>query len=223
MAAHGGDHDEVRPGPDAPALERAGYAWGRLENALNLIAGLSIFGIMIVGVVQIVTRSVSSGLHDIWPAIQPFAISGYIDWIEFIAVLYALLGIAYCQRLGGHIRMEIALASIKGRARWALECFGVALTLGITLLLTEATFENFLRAYLNGDSSMDIRLPLWPSKLVVPLALAVLAVRLALQLWGYLRLLIHPHERPIGVPLVLTPDEAAQQEIEEIVDTGRGA
>ena len=35
---------------------------------------------------------------------------------------------------------------------------------------------------------MDIKLPLWPAKLVVPLMLTVLLARLALQLWGNLRL-----------------------------------
>lgn len=215
MAGLGVASEETRPPSDAHSLAKIDYRWGRLEGALNFIAAISIFGIMIVGVVQIVTRVVSGALHDLWPDIPPFAIYGYIDWIEFIAILYAVLGIAYCQRMGSHIRMEIVLASLHGRWRWGLELFGIVLALFVTVLLTYASFENFLRAYINGDSSMDIRLPQWPSKLIVPIALAVLAVRLVLQLWGYGRLLLRPDATPLAVPMVMAPDEAARLEIEE--------
>jgi len=215
VAGHGAAADDKKPPRDAHPLLRADWHWGRLEGALNLIAAVSIFAIMVLGVLQIASRVGSAGARELWPEFPPIAIHGYIDWIEFVAVLYALLGIAYCQRLGGHIRMEIVLASIRGRARWLLELLGIALALAITLLLVHATFENFLRAWINGDSSMDIRLPQWPSKLVVPVALAVLAVRLALQLWGYARLVLWPTALPMAVPLVVTADEAARQEIAE--------
>jgi TRAP-type mannitol/chloroaromatic compound transport system permease small subunit len=40
-------------------------------------------------------------------------------------------------------------------------------------------------ALFSRDSSIDIGLPLWPAKLVVPLAFTLLWLRLVLQLWGY--------------------------------------
>lgn len=196
-------------------MARYDHSFGRLENLLNVAAGLSIFGIMVLGVLQIAARGISGALHQIWPSIQPFAIHGYIDWIEFIAVLYAVLGVAYCQRVGGHIRMDVVIGLLRGRALWIAEAFAVLLALAITLVLVEATFENFWRAFTKGDSSMDIRLPQWPSKLIVPLALATLALRLALQLWGYARLVADPSRAPLAVPVILTTEEIAQAEIEE--------
>ena len=53
---------------------------------------------LFLGVVQIVGRTVFD-----------FAIHGYIDWIEQSSSLFAFLGIAYAQRLGSHIRMDITL------------------------------------------------------------------------------------------------------------------
>ena len=187
----------------------------KLEDALNLVAAVAIFGVMAFGVAQIVSRSVSNILHELVPAIPPFAIYGYIDYVQFIAVLYAMLGIAYCQRLGGHIRMEIVLGLMRGRVLWALEALAVLLGAVVTVFLIWGTWDNFHNAWARGDSSMDINLPLWPAKLVVPLMLAVLLWRLLLQLWAYLALVGKPYAEQVGVPRIEDAKEAARREIED--------
>jgi TRAP-type C4-dicarboxylate transport system permease small subunit len=143
------------------------------------------------------------------------AIHGYIDYIQFIAIFYGMLGLAYCQRHGGHIRMEIVLASMRGRLVWAFESLATVVAIAVTLLLIIGTWDNFYNAWSKGDSSMDIKLPLWPAKLVVPLMLTVLLGRLALQLWGYLRLFANPAQVPLAVPVAETVEQAARREIEE--------
>ncbi|MEW6690640.1 MAG: TRAP transporter small permease [Pseudomonadota bacterium] len=203
------------PPRGAPWLARLDGWAARLENALNLIAAVAIVGVMLFGVAQIVSRSVSGGLHQLAPAIPPIAIYGYIDYIQFIAVLYAILGIAYCERLGGHIRMDILLGTLRGRALWAVEALAVLLAIAVTLLLIGGTWENFYNAWDKGDSSMDIGLPQWPSKLMVPLMLAVLLVRLVLELWGCLRMLRDPARAPLAVSRVESAAEHARHEIEE--------
>jgi hypothetical protein len=62
---------------------------------------------------------------------------------------------------------------------------------------------------------MDIKLPLWPAKLVVPIALATLWLRLLLQFAGYIRLFLDPRQPPIAVPMVQTAADAARKEIDE--------
>jgi TRAP-type mannitol/chloroaromatic compound transport system permease small subunit len=85
----------------------------------------------------------------------------------------------------------------------------------VTLLLIGGTWEHFYNAWDKGDSSMDIGLPQWPSKLVVPLMLVVLLARLALQLWGCLRMLRDPQSAPLAVSRVESAAEHARREIEE--------
>ncbi len=189
----------------------------KLEDALNFVAALAIFGVMAFGVAQILSRSISNGLHSLVPSIPPFAIYGYIDYVQFIAVLYAVLGIAYCQREGGHIRMEIVVGMMRGRAQWLVEGLAVLLGLVVTLLLIGGTWDNFHNAWARGDSSMDINLSLWPAKLVVPVMLALLAWRLLLQLWAYAKLVRDPGSVPIGVPIVADLQEAARREVEEAI------
>jgi TRAP-type C4-dicarboxylate transport system permease small subunit len=197
-------------------LRRFDVWYGRLEATLNFIAGVAIFVLMLVAVYQVVART----LFDT-------AIYGYIDYIEQSTVVFAFLGVAYCQKLGGHIRMEILLTVLPRLLLWLIECFGIVLALVIVAVLIQGSYDNFLRAYELGDSTMDIRLPIWPSKLLVPFALGTLWLRLALQLAGYLRLAFHPQAEPVAVPKLHTPKEMAREEIAEALGrserAGRGA
>ena len=185
---------------------RLDLAYSKLENLLNLAAAIAIFALMIIGVVQIIGRTVFN-----------LGIYGYVDWIEQFAVIYAILGIAYCQRYGSHIRMEIVLSLMRGRLLWAMEAFGVIVGLVIVGLLIDTSWDHFMRAFTRGDSSMDIKLPVWPAKLAVPIALATLWLRLLLQLFGYLRLFGDPRRPPEAVPIVETPEEQAKHEIEDVL------
>lgn len=195
---------QVGPPPAPFTLGWCHRHFSKLEDILNLTAAAAIFVLMFVGVAQIVGRTLLNT-----------AIYGYIDWIEQTAIIYAMLGAAYCQREGGHIRMELLLASLRGRLLWAAESFAVLLALIIVAMVIYSTWANFMRAYVNGDSTMDIRLSLWPFKLLVPLSLSVLWLRLLLQLLGYLRLLVDPKRLPIAVPVVETVEQQAHREIED--------
>lgn len=161
-----------------------------LESACNLAAGLTILAAMLLAVAQILGRKFFN---------QP--VPGFIDWIEQGMVVFAFAGIAYCQRLGGHVRMELVINRFSGATRWGIEAFGVLLTLLLTVVLIYGSWSHFLRAYNLGDSSIDIALPIWPAKLIVPVALAILALRLMIQLWGYCRCWHNPAAVPIAVPL----------------------
>lgn len=185
------------------SLRRADEVLSRVEDGLNIVAALAIFFLMFVGVVQIVGRTVFD-----------FAIYGYIDWIEQSSSLFAFLGIAYAQRLGSHIGMDLTMGW-RPTNRWKVELFGAAVAFAIISVLIYASFTNFLRAWSIGDSTMDIKLPTWPAKLMVPLALSVLWLRLSLQISGYIRLITHPDAEPVAVPKLITLETQVQDEISE--------
>lgn len=184
------------------ALTKVDGLLSKLENFLNVIAGLVIFATMILGVVQVVGRSVFN---------RP--IPAYVDVIEIMMATFAFLGIAYCQRLGGHVRMEIALKQFTGRALWICEVIGVLVMMLIISILMVYGYDHFLRAYELGDSTIDGGYALWPSKLMIPFAFAVLLLRLSVNLWGFLRLVARPDAEPLGVPVMETVDDQAEYEI----------
>lgn len=185
-------------------LTAAHRYWSRLEDGMNLIAAAAIFFLMFVGVFQIVGRTAFNT-----------AIYGYIDYMEQASALFAFLGISYAQRVGAHVRMDLLLRGFSMRFMWAMELFAVLVALVIITVLIESTWENFLRAYQLGDSTIDIKLPVWPTKLLVPFVLAVLWVRLVLQSADYVRLIRRPDAEPIAVPVIETIEVQAQNEIEE--------
>jgi TRAP-type C4-dicarboxylate transport system permease small subunit len=90
------------------------------------------------------------------------------------------------------------------------------------VLLVWGSWAHFDRSFdcsrplCSRDSSIDIGLPIWPAKLVVPVAFAVMCLRLALQLWGYGRALVLGLAEPVAVPLVRSAAEIAAEEAEHV-------
>ena len=190
-------------------LDRADRLLGAVENGLNLCAGGLIFALMLLGVAQIVLRTVFDA-----------PIYGYIDIVEVSMVGFAILSIAFVQRAGAHVRMEMLVARLKGRWLWLAEMAGTALAAFIVGVLIPYAWRHFERAFEFGDSTIDIELATWPAKLVVPVALSILLVRLLVQLAGYWRLVLHPGLEPVAVPTL--QDAAAQAEAEiHLSDTDR--
>ena len=191
---------------DNSILSRADQLFHKLESLLTLLGGIVIFLLVFLATANVLGR---------WILSMP--ISGYVDWVEQAMAFFAFLGIAYTQREGGHIRMDILISHIHGRLLWFLELLSTLFILTITLALIYGSWLHFYRAYDIGDSSLDINLPTWPAKLVVPVALTVLALRLILQCWGYLRAIAQGGEHPVGVPLVEDPAAIAVAEAKSVM------
>ncbi len=175
----------------------------QLEKLFNITSGFVIMALMMLAVMQVFGRKIFN-----------FPVPGYVDWVESAMAVFAFLGIAYCQRLGGHVRMELLIGRFVGRPRWVLETLSTLIALFIITVLSWYAYEHFLRAWLIGDSSMDIELPIWPGKIIVVIAFISLIGRLVIQLVGFLRLVAYPDAVPIAIPLIATVDEVAQHEID---------
>jgi len=188
---------------DGSLLSRIDRQLHKLESTLALVSGLAIFSLMILAVVSVAGRHFFN-----------MPLPGYVDWIEQAMPLIAFMGIAYTQRNGGHIRMDMLVAQLNGRALWLFEWLTSLCVLGLILLLIWGSWSHFSRSFdfaspwWSRDSSMDISLPLWPAKLMVPLAFSVLALRLVIQLWGFGVAFVTNATVPVAVPLVL--DAATQ-------------
>lgn len=201
---------------DTTALGRADQALHRCEGWLAMLAGIAVFSLMLLAVVSVGGRNFFN---------QP--LQGYVDWIEQAMPLIAFMGIAYLQREGGHIRMDMVISRLQGRALWAAEWLTVLLMLVFMGLLVWGSYAHFARSFdlsaplWSRDSSMDIGLPLWPAKLLVPIAFSILCVRLALHLWGYGRAFINNDPTPAAVPLPISIQAQAIGETEGVTDSSQ--
>ena len=174
----------------------------RIENAFNIVAGVLIFALMLLGVLQIVLRTVFAA-----------PLFGFIDLVELSMVGFAVLSIAFVQRLGGHVRMELLVQYLQGRALWLFELFGSAIAIFIVVVLIPYSYGHFYRAFEFGDSTIDLELAIWPAKLAVPIALSLLLARLVIQFAGYLRLFLSPSLPHVAIPAVKQTEDFAADEI----------
>ena len=187
----------------AGALEIADGFLKRIENATNLVAGGLIFALMLMGVVQIAMRTLFKS-----------PIYGYIDIVEVTMVGFAVLSIAYVQRVGGHIQMELLIAKLSGRALWIAESLATSLAIFVVAVLIPATYAHFERAFVIGDSTIDIEMVTWPAKLLVPIALSLLLARLLVQFLSYARMVVSPTADHVAIPEIKTVAQKAQDEID---------
>ncbi len=183
-----------------------------VETFLNFLAALCILSLMFIGVIQIVARTAFDA--PIW---------GYIDMIELSMAIFAFMGISYCQRLGGHVRMELLLTQLAGRKQFFLEFATTLVALVVITVLIRYGFEHTVRAYQSGDSTIDAEFAVWPSKAVVPLAFSVLWLRLVINALGYFRLFFNPSATPVGVPVIEDVETQARKEAEDAQATGAQA
>jgi TRAP-type C4-dicarboxylate transport system permease small subunit len=196
---------------DDSRLSRLDRAALRIEGTLNLIGGITIIMLVLMAVWNVVGRKLFNA-----------PVPGYVDWTEQFMILFAFFGLAYCQREGGHIRMDIVVMRLRGRLLWAFEWLSILFMLLVTTALIYGSWHHFLRSFdldmalFSRDSSIDIGLPLWPAKLVVPVAFTLLWLRLLLQLWGYGRAFRDANPSPVAVPLPEDPMSVASREAETV-------
>ena len=196
---------------DSSLLSRLDIILLKLERFCALISGLTIFSLMFLAVYSVSGRKFFNA-----------PLAGYVDYIEAALPVIAIMGVSYVQRDGSHIRMDIFVSLLKGRALWLFELISILLILLLILYLTWGAWLHFDRSFdcsrpfCSRDSSIDIGLPTWPSKLVVPFAFTVLSFRLILQAVGYSRALIFDLKKPPAVPLTISSSEQAKIETEAI-------
>ena len=196
---------------DDSALGRLDRMLLRLERFLALSGGVAVFALMILAVVSVGGRNFANA-----------PLPGYVDWIEQAMPLIAFMGVAFVMREGGHIRMDILVGRLRGRALYAVELIAALAVMALMALLVWGAWAHFLRSFdfaaplWSRDSSMDIALPLWPAKLLAPVAFSVLCLRLSLQVWAYGRAIATG--RLVAAPLVADAAGQAAMEADRLKD-----
>lgn len=198
---------------DSSGLSRVDRTLYKLEGVLALLSGLAVFSLMLLAVVSVSGRN---GFNAPLP--------GYVDWIEQAMPLIAFMGVSFTQRDGGHIRMDMLVGALKGRTLYLVELMTTLAMLALMILMVWGSWAHFDRSFdwyapmWSTDSSMDIALPIWPAKLLAPVAFSVLCLRLLLQVYAYLRAFIRNDTAPIAVPLVADAATQAAMEAAQLAE-----
>lgn len=190
----------VLPVSDTP-FARLDRGYHMIEKSLNYVAAAFLFSLMLLACAEIVMRfGFNSPIH------------GQADLVEIMIPTMGFFGLAYCQRLAGHVRMELFIHRLSGRPLWIAEFTSNFATILIVTVMIWGTWTNFLNAYQIGDSSMDAQIPVWPPKLIIVVGFCLLLGRCLIAFAGYCRLIAHPDAEPIGVPISPNVTEIAENE-----------
>ena len=127
------------------------------EDNLILFSGISIFVVMILTSLQIISRVAGYP----WP--------GYLEISELTISIFAFLGVAYAQKLDSHIRMELLVSNLNGKIKWCVEFLSSFVSLLVVLILIYYSLIFAIDAYEIGDSTYDYLYPTWPAKILVPI------------------------------------------------------
>ena len=181
--------EEVAVSERSSLLDYTDRGFGAVERWLGYLGMIFLIGLMAMVVFEVVARYVfNRPMH------------GYIDIMEMMMVLLVFLTLAYCQREGGHIRMEIFMTRVLrgGRRYHLVEFFHLLISLaGFGIIALFAVVET-LHAREVGDSTMTIYLPTWPVRLLAATGAIFLCLRFILQMVQSLREVAVGVKRTVG-------------------------
>ncbi|MEM0946325.1 MAG: TRAP transporter small permease [Pseudomonadota bacterium] len=176
-------------GRDAPLLRTLDTSLLRVEWAAAVIGGWTIFALMFLVSAEVLLRRLLNS-----------PIPGQQDITILSMATFGVLCVSFCYRQAGHIRMDLLLLQVQGRAHWIMQLLVTLVALLTITAILPGTWNHFLRAFEFGDTTFGIGLPTWPSKLMAPIGLGILWARLVLEIWVFGRLIADPEAEPIGVP-----------------------
>jgi len=170
--------DTGRSNGQTPAWKRSSFLRviegniRHIEDWLNLASVFIIMFLMFFATTEILGRYIFNA-----------PVPGHVEIVELIMAGVVFLGIAYTERVGGHVRMELFITRVlKGRAYHIAEAITTALSLFVYIFIVVYTFKFALFSLQMGDVTAYINWPTWPSKFAIPLGGFFLCIRFVIEL-----------------------------------------
>ena len=142
-----------------------------VEDWLNLGSVFIIMFLMFFATAEIIGRYVFNA-----------PIPGHVEIVELIMAGIVFLGIAYTERVGGHVRMELFVTRVlKGRAYHIAEVITSGLSFFVYVFIFVQTLKFAIFAYQINDVTPYINWLTWPSKLAIPIGSFFLCMRFIIE------------------------------------------
>jgi TRAP-type C4-dicarboxylate transport system permease small subunit len=133
-----------------------------------MCAGLTIFFIMFLVTTDVIMRNVFN---------KPLV--GVFEIVSMLLVGIIAFGFAYVQGENEHIVVEIATNSLPQVYKDILDFLSCLIGLVVVSIIAWNSLGSLQTSFLSKEFTMGlIRLPIWPSKLLLSVGLGVLAIRL---------------------------------------------
>jgi C4-dicarboxylate transporter DctQ subunit len=162
---------------------------GRAQRTVEKMATFLNYCAMVAIALAILVTTVDATLRYAFSS----GIPGSYHLNEFLLVAIIALPLARCQIIRSHIRVDILIHRIHGRALHAIEFVPLVLAFVLFALAAYTTGENAVIAYVKGDFERGIvNYPLWPSKSFVPIGIGAFCLALLIDIFRHAKGMIEP-------------------------------
>ena len=147
-------------------MNRLSSAFGRLFDALAMLAALILLAMVIVVTADILLRNLVRG-----------SISWSNEVSEYALYLITLLTAPWLLRRGQHVRLDIILTLVPARVAWLMEAAGDVLGFLVSLVLVRyGAAMTYDSAHLGAITIKNLVFPEWWLLAPLPITFALLAV-----------------------------------------------
>lgn len=135
-----------------------------ISRIFAVLASLTIAVIMTLTVADVLRRTLTGS-----------SIPGTTEFSEVFLVAAVFLGLAYAMRTGAHVAVDILITRLPLHAGRVIFTIGMVIAIGVLAWITIQTASTALHSIsVNEYRYGIIRVPIWPAKAVIPVALAAL-------------------------------------------------
>lgn len=130
----------------------------RIETALvRLSFGIEVIAGVFLAIVTVVMFASAVGRYAFSAPIP----DGF-DLARLLLGVAVMWGFASLGLRGGHIEVDLFVASLRPGIRRVLDVMATAILLGFTILLAWKLYDRFASALSSNEATYDLRLPVWP-------------------------------------------------------------
>ena len=139
---------------------------GRIAELLAFGAGLALCGLMLLTVMDVGLRWLTGR-----------GVPGAYAWVVLGMVGAGYLGMPYAEATKAHVRTPLLMSRLPVRSATVARKSGLIVAVVILGLMTYATATRAIESFHSGETTADLaRLPLWPSRALIPIGLAALVL-----------------------------------------------
>lgn len=166
---------------------------------LTALAGLATLGMMLLTVADLVSREYFHG-----------SIPGTVELTEVALAASVYAGLASAERAGTHVRTPLATSRMPAKTAAVLRIVGHLVVLAFLVLIVWYSLQAGLASKARGEFRMGLAaIPIWPVKLFIPAAVALMALHVARRVYTDLR----GTDDVSGTPLALPRATAEKAEL----------
>ena len=153
-------------------MQRLGAVLSRVALGLLLLGTVGMIASMLIGVADVV----GTKFFD-WP------VPGTLEFTESTMVLVVFGALAYAQERRGHIRVEVLYSHAGPRGKSFMEAVTHIVAFIFFALLAWQGYVELLYSWEIKESTMgSVRFPLYPARVLLVIGVALLILRLAIDI-----------------------------------------